>query len=254
MSHTPALDPSPARARTFDIEGRRLGYPTEFRDGCSAAGLFAVKSSLANEHIADSGFELAQIAPGRGILVLTGVHYTDTDCGAYDETAMAFFVRRQGATLRVPYASTWVDILRGNTASFAWKLQVTTPLSRDAGILMWGFPKTIEDIRFKRAKGRATFGLRMDGQYVFEYTVRAKGSMAPEPVTSAVYSNWQGAPHVSHLTQTYRDAAYRPAGGWLELGPHPLADTLRALGVARRPLLAGWAGHLSLRMSAPEKL
>jgi hypothetical protein len=243
-----------ASDRTFDIEGKHLGYPTEFRDGCSAAGLFLVKSKVANDYIAGSGFELAEVAPGRGILVLTGVRYTDTDCGEYDETAMAFFVKRADRKPRLPYASTWVDIVRGNTASFTWNLQVTTPLSRDAGIFMWGFPKTIEDISYEHTDGRAAFNLRMDGQEVFNYSVLANGSTTPPPVTSAVYSTWEGAPHVSYLTQTYRDARYRPGGGRLRLGDHPLADKLRALGLPRRPLLATWAGHLSFSMTAPEKL
>ncbi len=169
------------RDRTFEIEGRHLVYPTEFRDGCSAAGLFLVKSKAANEYIADSGFELAEVVPGRGILVLTGVRYTDTDCGEYDETAMAFFVKRAGRKPRLPYASTWLDIIRGNTASFTWNLQVTTPLSRDAGIFMWGFPKTIEDIRYEQAGDRAGFNLCMDGQQVFNYSVRANGSTKPPP-------------------------------------------------------------------------
>jgi hypothetical protein len=240
--------------RTFEIEGERLVYPTEFRDGCSVAGLFLVKSKVANAYIADSGFELAEVAPGRGIFVLTGVRYTDSDCGKYDETAMAFFVKRAGQASRLPYASTWIDIMRGKTTSFTWNLQVTTPLSRDAGIFMWGFPKTIEDIRYEQAGGRAAFNLRMDGQEVFDYSVRANGSTTPPPVTSAVYSIWEGAPHVSYLTQTYRDALYRPGGGRLRLGDHPLANQLRALGLPRRPLLATWAGHLAFSMSAPDRL
>jgi len=244
----------PPSDRVFDIEGERLVYPTEFRDGCSVAGLFVVKSAIANEYIADSGFEVAELAPGRGVLVLTGVRYTDSDCGQYDETAMAFFVKKVGRKPGLPYASTWIDILRNDVASFTWNLQVTTPLSRDAGIFMWGFPKTIEDITFERAGGRAAFNLRMDGQEVFDYSVRARGSTSPAPVTSAVYSIWEGAPHVSYLTQTYRDAGYHPGGGRLRLGDHPLADKLRALGLPRRPLLATWAGHLAFNMSAPKKL
>lgn len=245
---------SRSRDRVFEIEGKHLVYPTEFRDGCSAAGLFLVKSAVANEYIADSGFEVAEVAPGRGILVLTGVRYTDSDCGKYDETAMALFVKKVGRKPRLQYASTWIDIIRGQMPTFTWNLQVTTPLSRDAGIFMWGLPKTIEDITFENAGGRAVFNLRMDGREVFNYSVQSKGSTTPAPVTSPVYSIWEGAPHVSYLTHTYRDARYRPGGGRLRLGDHPLADKLRALGLPRRPLLATWAGHLTFSMSAPEKL
>ena len=102
MSLEPGGPSVSAHDRTFEIEGERLAYPTEFRDGCSAAGLFLVKSKVANAYIADSGFELAEVAPGRGIFVLTGVRYTDSDCGKYDETAMAFFVKRAGQASRKP--------------------------------------------------------------------------------------------------------------------------------------------------------
>jgi hypothetical protein len=244
----------PSPARRFEIEGEILSYPTQFRDGSSAAGLFLVDSAQANEFIADSGFRIAEVAPGRGVLAITGVHYTDTDCGVYEETAQAFFVVPRDARRRVPYLGTWADIVKGRSASFTWKLQVTTPLSKYAGLWMWGFPKTIEDIAFERMGGDATFQLRMGGQDVFRYRVRDRGSRTPTPMTSTVYSIFEGKPHVSHLTQSYRDTGYQFRGGDLELGDHPMADELRALGVGQRALLATWNGHLAFSMTAPTLL
>jgi len=241
-------------ANGFNIAGETLTYPTQFRDGSSATGLFLVDSARANEVIADSGFRIAEVAPGRGVLAITGVHYTDTDCGQYDETTQAFFVVPTGSRLRVPYASTWADIVRGRSASFTWKLQVTTGLSQQAGLRMWGFPKTIEDITFERAAGNASFRLRMDGQDVFRYSVSDRGGRTPAPVTSSVYSIYDGSPHVSHLTQRYRDTGYRFRGGELELGEHRMAGELRMLGVSRRALLASWNGHLAFSITAPTPL
>ena len=248
-----SVDGSPPSSRRFEIEGRELGYPTQFRDGSSLTGLFAVKSRVANELIADSGFRVAEIAPGRAILALTGVQYTDTDCGAYEESAQAFFVRKVGQT-HLPWWSTWRDILRARVASFTWKLQVNTTLSRDCGIRMWGFPKTLDDIDFERSNGRAEFRLRMQGQEALRYSVAANGTRTPAPVASPVYSIFEGSPHVGILTQRYRDTGYQPGGGRLELGNHPLSEQLRALGLPRRPLLATWNGQLAFSMSAPAKL
>jgi hypothetical protein len=240
--------------RRFEIEGHTLGYPTQFRDGSAAAGLFVVNSRVARELIAETGFRVAEVAPRRAILAMTCVHYTDTDCGAYEEIALAFFVEAIGRGRPIPYLSTWSEILRGRVATSTWKLQVTTTLSRDAGLRMWGFPKTLDEIDFQRSDGRATFTLRSEGQEVLSYCVRAQGRRQPAPVTSPVYSIFEGAQHVSHLTQEYRDTGYRPGGGRLRLGEHALSQQLRALGLPRRPLLATWNGHLSFRMSAPEKL
>jgi hypothetical protein len=241
-------------AKRFEIEGEELGYPTQFRDGCSAAGLFVVRSASAQELIADSGFEIAEIAPGRGILALTGVHYTDTDCGSYNEIAQAFFVRRVDRPSGLPYLGTWLDLARGEVASFTWKLQVTSRLSQYAGIRMWGFPKTLEEITFDRIEDHARFSLRIDGQDVLSFTVRAEGSHTPTPLTSRVYSIFEGTPHVSYLTQSYRDTGVRLGHGPLALGKHPLAQQLRELGLPRRPLLSTWNGHLAFSMTAPEKL
>jgi hypothetical protein len=80
--------------RRFEIEGQNLGYPTSFRGGSSSMGLFVVPASVANALIYDSGFQVAKIAPGRASLVLSCVHYTDSDCGAYNEIALSFYFLR----------------------------------------------------------------------------------------------------------------------------------------------------------------
>ena len=241
-------------ARRFEIEGKTLGYPTEFRDGSSAMGLFVVPASEANALIAHSGFEAARIAPGKAFLSLSCVHYDDSDCGVYEEIALSFFVKKMGQRRRLPFFSTWLDIQRGQIASYTWRLPVTSKLALDAGIFMWGLPKTIEDIDYEKADGHATFTWRSEGKKVLSYSVPAQGTRQPATISAPVYSIFEGSPHVSYLTQTYRDAGYRLGGGILQLGDHSIADELRCLGLPRRPLFSTWNGHLSFQMSAPEKL
>jgi hypothetical protein len=137
-------------------------------------------------------------------------------------------------------------------AIYTWKLQVTTALSRDAGLSMWGFPKTLAEIDFELSGGRAGFSLRMAGEPVLDYSVRAQGSHRPAPATSPVYPIFEGAQHASQLSQEYRDAAYRPGGGLLhQLGDNPRAQQLGALGLRRHPscLQTGSAAAASGRKS-----
>ena len=242
-----------SNTRTFEIEGRTLGYPSVYRDGSSALGLFVVPSRAANSLIAQSGFEVAEVAPARAIFSLA-VHYTDSDCGVYEEISLAFFVKQHGRPRGLPYVSTWRDILRSEAASHTWRLPVTTRLARDAGIRMWGFPKTLEAIDFARSGGRATFTLRKGEGEVLRYSVRASGRRYQRPSTTPVYSVFEGTPHVSYLTQEFREVGVRFGAGQLRLGDHPIADELRSLGLPRRPLVSAWMGHLAFEMSAPEKL
>ncbi|MBW2313676.1 MAG: acetoacetate decarboxylase family protein [Deltaproteobacteria bacterium] len=250
------------RSRRFEIEGVDLGYPTRFRDGASAAALFVVDARVAQRLIHETGFEVAEVAPGRALLAFTCVHYTDTDCGVYEETAQAFFVRRtdrrDGFPARIPgvgrYLTTLHDVLAGEIASHTWRLQVTTRLSQQCGLQMWGFPKEMGEIGFTRAEGRVESTLALDGRDVFRFSAPAEGTRTPAPITSAVYSIHEGAPHVSGLTQRYRETGYAVRGAELELGDHPLAGDLRSLGLPKRPLLTTWNGHLDFEMSSPEKL
>jgi hypothetical protein len=243
-----------AGGRRFEIEGRSLGYPTRFRDGSSAVGLFLVPSRGAARLISESGFEVAEVAPGRAILSLACVHYRDSDCDVYNEISLAFFVKKLGQASGIPYLGTWRDIVRGDAVTCIWKLPVTTRLANDCGVLMWGLPKTIEEIDFDVSGGRATFALRMDGREVLRYSVRAEGKRKQPGTTSAVYSQFEGAPHVSRLAADYSEVGVRLGGGHLDLGDHPIADELRGLGLPRRPIVATWMGKLAFEMSAPEKL
>lgn len=251
-----------AGQRSFRIDDVDLGYPTLFRDGASAAALFVVNARVAQLLIEETGFEIAEIVPGRAILAFTCVHYTDTDCGVYEETAQAFFVRRldrSGSLLDSipgvgPYLSSWHNLLTGNIASYTWRLQVTTRLSQQCGLQMWGFPKEIADIEFQQRDGQVHCSLRMDDRDVFHFSTKTRGSNTPAPITSTVYSIYEGAQHVSHLSQSYRETGFSLGGATIALGDHPMADALRSLGLPKRPLLSSWNGHLAFSMTAPEKL
>ncbi len=248
------IESGPHSDRVFDIEGHRLGYPTEFRDGCSLMALFVVPTAAADERIAPSGFVAAEIAPRRTIVTVVGVHYADTDCGSYDEIAWTVIVQPFSGRRGVPYVSTITDIARGRVATYSWRLAVSTTLSRDSGIRMWGFPKTVEDLRFERADGRASMSWQVGDATVMRLSVPDSGARVAKPVSPPVYSVFDGAPHVGNLTQSYTDVGYHPRAGELELGEHEIADELEELGLPKRPLLACWNGHLSFRMSAPRPL
>jgi hypothetical protein len=119
---------------------------------------------------------------------------------------------------------------------------------------MWGLPKTIEEIDFELADGRATFKLRMDDREVLSYSVPATGKRDPPPGASAVYSIFDGAPQVTILENEYHDVGVSLGGGRLSLGDHPVSEALRGLGLPRRPLVATWMGRLSLEVGPPRKL
>lgn len=244
------------RDRHFLIEDRQLSYPTYFRDGSSAMGIFCVNAAAADSIIAGTGLRTARIAPGKAALSLICVNYTDTDCGHYQEIALAFFVERYGKQARrtLPYLNTWWDILRGKVASYTWCLPVSSTLSRDCGRYMWGFPKSLERIEYQRANGRAGSRWMIDDELVLAFSVPDRGSETAAEISPPVYSILDGRPHVSYLTQRYSGVGHHGRDGQLQLGSHPAADSLRQLGLPKKPLIASYNGRLEFEMSHPEPL
>jgi len=244
---------SPHASRRFNIQGSDLGYPTLFHDGSTSVGMFVVASKVANELIADSGFTVAEVAPGKAIMAFAGVHYTDTECGCYEEIGCSFFVNKVSGKALVPYLGTWMNILKGKQPSFTWYLPVTQMSALECGIQMWGYPKTIEDIRHSKTDGRTVTTLHRDGEQLLRYSVSNVGSRTLKPIDSPVYSIFEGKPHIGYLTQEFSEAGYG-RDGELVLSDHALVEPLRRLRLPKKPLMSGHMNKLRFSMSAPEPL
>jgi hypothetical protein len=240
----------------FDIEGHRLGYPTSFRDGSSMMALFLASATRTQRLVtADSPFTVAQVAPGRTVVGLNCVHYTDTDCGRYDEVALSVFVEpMDGPPGRFSRLAALQGIARAEVASYTWLLGVSTSLARDCGIRMWGFPKQLAELHFSADAGRARMAWRDEGSTVLELAVPTSGSRHSGPMAPPVYSMMDGRPQVGRLHQRYTGVGYHRREVQFVLGDHPIANQLRELKLSRRPLIAVSNAHLEFEMSAPEPL
>lgn len=244
---------NPHANRRYNIEGNDLGYPTLFHQGSTSIGMYLVPAKVANELVADSGFTVSEVAPGRAVMSLACVHYIDTQCGSYEEIACAFFVNPISTRALIPYCGAWMNILRGRQPTFTWYLPVTEKSALECGIQMWGYPKTMEDIRHNKLEGRTVTTLQKDGEEVFRYSVANQGTKTLKPISSPVYSIFEGQPHIGYLTQNFSEATYGRSGE-LALSDHPLVQPLRRLGLPKKPLVSGHMGKLCFSMSAPQPL
>jgi hypothetical protein len=244
---------NPHLNRRFIIDGKELGYPTLFDDGSSAIAMYIVPSDVANELIANSGFTVAEVAPNKTILNLAAVHYTDTECGSYEEIGAAFFVNKFNDKPTIPYLSTWLNIMRGQQPSFTWFLPVTAAAAFECGIQMWGYPKTVEDIRHQQTAQKTITTLHKNGEEVLRFSVNNQGNRSMKPLTTPVYSIFEDKPHVGYLTQQLSKVAYG-RDAQLVLSNHAMVEPLKRLGLPKKPLVSGHMGKLRFSMSAPEAL
>ena len=127
----------------------------------------------------------------------------------------------------------------GGLEAFVLHLPVTARLARDMGRLWWGLPKFVADMDLVDDIDSRRITLGDGGAEILSMTVRSGGFHMVERQAMALYSSRQGR----LLRTTMRsiqsgDYRFGSAAGELTIGDgHPVADDLRRLDLAPRPLL-----------------
>jgi hypothetical protein len=230
--------------------------PVEVRDASGAVASFVVPAAEAQALVGDA-FEVVSFLPGRTLLFMGCIDYTDNDLGDYNEVALNFFVGKKNTTNGFPYVGNWIALARGGLPSFSWKMPVNQSFTCDAGAGIWGFPKTVERIDFDYSR-EASFHclLEMGGRKVFEIRLPRGGNQTPSPMQLTAYSYIKGVPHQTAFTQRSEGVGTHFGGSGVELslGTHPIAETLRELGLPKKPLMTMWTQKMVMTFGEPQKL
>lgn len=242
-----------AAALTYEIQGRTVGFPVEVRDATSGAATFLVPSAAAARLI-PAEFEIAELLPGRGVCSLAMIDYKDNDLGDYNEMAVGFMVVPKGERPGIPYLGTLLDLLRGRLASHIIHMPVDQSFTRDAGSMIWGYPKTVQQIDIEMLGDRARARLTYDGEHALTLTVPRGGTRTVADSSMTTLSLIEGVPHRTTASQRIEGMGVRLGGAEVELGTGRIADELRSLGLPKRALMCAWMEHMQASFGPPEKL
>jgi len=247
------LDTHEARPGTYSIQGRTVTMPCIVRDACSATATWLVSSRAAQALLPGPELEIAEVLPGRGLLSIACIDYRDNDLGDYDEVSIACFVRRRGDRKGVPYLSAAIDMMRGLLPTHIIHLPVNQAFTCEAGRIIWGFPKTVDEIDFDTSGDRACCVWNRAGQNVLKLSLPRGGKRTFPAHTLRTYSYIDGVLHVIPFVSGAEDLGIRRGGTQIELGSHPIADELRSLGLPKPALMSMWMGRMRGRFEAAER-
>jgi len=161
------------------------------------------------------------------------VNYVDGDLGKYHEYGVGFLVRHPGSPARTGDLR---SLLRGRAGVFIHRLPVDQAFTLEAGRSIWGFPKVMSEIDLADTGHRAA--LRIDGRLVADLAV-TPGLPVPGASTSLdAYTHMDGVLRRVPWKMTASGTRTRPGGARLELGDHPWAEELAALGLPKRAMLS----------------
>lgn len=247
------LPPSPS----YTIQGRPVTMPCLVRRATSGAATFLVKASAARALLPTPELDVVELLPGRALASLACIDYQDNDLGDYHEISVAFFVRERRGPAGVPWLGAAVDLARAKLATFIHRLPVNQSFTCEAGSRIWGFPKVVHEIDFAYTGAAATCAWLADGRRVLALTLPRGGARSLPEAEMTTYTMLGGALHRTRFSTGAEGFGFRfgaSGGTKLELGDHPIADELRALGLPRAPLMTTWMEAMRGRFERPEKV
>jgi hypothetical protein len=231
---------------SYEIAGRTVTMPCVVRDASAGTAMFEVDISAARTQVPEP-FRPVETAPGRCQVALAVIDYRDNDLGDYHEVGVTFFVAPTGATDGAADAE---------AGTFITRLPVDQAFTCEAGRTIWGFPKTVEDIALDYADDSVTCTLRMDGELVVRLTLPRGGTDEMPQLPMVTYSLVDGVPHRTAFSQGGSGSQVLAGGDGvvLELGDHPVARDLAALGLPAPAQMSTWTERMQGRFDAPEPL
>lgn len=229
--------------RIHDVD---VHLPLPVDDAVAALATFEGDARVAAELVPDA-FEVIETSPGRCQVAIAAVDYREIALGHYLEMGITFFVRPSGGPSDGSADGT-----------FIWKLPVDSELSRAAGVDIWGFPKTVEQIDWVHhgEAGSLTARLHMDDQLVLSLTVPTGGDDDVEPSPMTTYTMLDGHPHAVPFSQggTGSRISVGSNGVELVLGDHPVAKELARLGLPAPAEMTIWFEHMTGTFGEPQRL
>ena len=226
--------------KTYDIAGQTVTMPVEVRDASAGTVIFEVDAAAAGALMPTRAFEVIESAPGRAQVALALIDYRDNDLGAYHEVGVIVFVRPAGG---------------GPDGTFITRLPVDQAFTCEAGNVIWGFPKTVEQIDVAEGDGTATWTLTMDGELVLRLTIPRGGQDVMGPMALTAYTLLDGVPHATAFTQGGSESSMGFGEDVvLELGSHPVSKELESLGLPAPAVLSTWTGAMQATFQTPVPL
>jgi hypothetical protein len=239
---------------SYRIQGREFRLPCVVRDAAAGSATFVVPSAAARRLLPGPDLDVAEVLPGRALCSIAVIDYKDNDLGDYHEVSIALFVRPRGEAPAVPWLGNWADMARGRLGVHILHLPVNQSFTCEAGRVIWGYPKTVQQIEFDYSDTSVTCRLVYDGQHALTLTLPRGGKQTAPERAMVTYSYVDGQPRITRALQGAEGFSLRFGGARLELGCGQIADELRSLGLPRGALMTTWSEHMHGSFGPAEKL
>jgi hypothetical protein len=208
-----------------------------FRDDCF--GLFfgadfdRVRAALPSDRL-----HPVRLLDGRAIVAVVAFNYVDTSIGTYGEVGVVV-PTVHGASPPPRFLPALRESRDPRFGLTVLHLPVTNMVARDAGRGEWGYTKFVADMDFEVGPEEQVCRVGEEGQHILTLRVPRGGLLMGDRSPIVTFSVKDGDLVRTEIPQraSYR-MGLRPSGASLELGDHPVARSIRDLGLSPRPFMS----------------
>jgi len=136
----------------INFEGEKGKIPVFYRSTYGMFGFFPAKSSKVKELLPariKEKFKVPELIPGLTLCGIAGFMYKNSTLGHYNEVAITFPVKQKQKMKPNTFILNLTDIIRGEFHVYVRHLPVTTKIAKEAGVIIYNYPKFIADIEFQ---------------------------------------------------------------------------------------------------------
>ncbi|HTY21433.1 MAG TPA: acetoacetate decarboxylase family protein, partial [Geobacteraceae bacterium] len=200
--------------------------------------LFGADFNRVREFMPSKRLHPVRLPGGRAIAGIFAMNYHETTVGPYGELAVAVpVVHAPKAPL--PLIPLIMEAGYPGFGLLILHLPVTTLGARDGGRGAWGFTKFTSDMVFTLTPEFMECRLSEKGRYILTLRVARQGVALRDRKPLVTYTVKEKRLIRTTIPQkgTQR-LALRPRDSFLELGDHPVAESIRRLGLSDRPFIS----------------
>ena len=239
--------------RNYLIDGKPISLPLTVDDASMMMNVFLVDTATAQAMIADSGFRVVELLPGKAILQLLCVDYRVNPLGNYNEGAIIFPVLTPGEKKPFPFFGTLKRLASNSLGSYVYRMPVDQEFTTHGGRFIWGFPKWPTRVDFDFGDRRASGSFIDEGELVYSIAAKTGGSTEVKEQRAASLAIRDGRAWKTYGTNTGTGLTFSLGGEMPEIGDsHPLALELRSLGLPKKPIFTLSIKNTSMVFGGPE--
>lgn len=222
----------------FDWQGMKAKVPVFYYDNTSMTAIFTASTAAVKKLLPHNAMRPIEMFPGRCLAAFTAFEYRNSDIDPYNEFSISFLTAFNKTP--IPALTIGRQLLRRTFTAFVWQLPVTTEIARIGGVDLYGYPKFIGDIVFKREKDWLECRLSEKGEHILTLRGKALPTSKGKRVRYITYSVKDGIPLTANVYVDPLEFAqsFSGASASLELGTgHPISKSLGEIGLSKKPTM-----------------